>query len=85
MMSDRTVVLLTFAHAASVVYLGLVGASVVFEVAAALFFDPGIGDAPVWYLVGGVVVSASVQSFALGAVLEALRGGSQGFTRPGRG
>ncbi|WP_030691152.1 SCO4225 family membrane protein [Streptomyces globisporus] len=109
-MNARTLSRLTFANAASAAYLGLVGASVVFEVAAALFTDPGIVgiwpvlltaptsllaagavgavwgmDAPVWYLVGGVVISALVQSFALGALLEALRGRRHGRTRPSRG
>ncbi|MEV7323126.1 hypothetical protein [Streptomyces sp. NPDC093970] len=109
-MNVRTLLRLTFANAASAVYLGLVGASVVFEVAAALLSDPGIVgiwpflltaptslltagvvgavgglDASVWYLAGGVVVSALVQSFALGALLEALRGRSRGGTRPSHG
>jgi hypothetical protein len=109
-MNARTLFRLTFANAASAVYLGLVGASIVFEVAAALFADPGIVgiwpllltaptsllttgavgmvwgmDAPVWYLVTGVVISALVQSFALGALLEALRNPRQRLTRPSRG
>ncbi|WP_418958299.1 SCO4225 family membrane protein [Streptomyces tritici] len=41
-MNARTLLRLTFANAASAAYLGLVGAAVVFEVAAALFGDPGI-------------------------------------------
>ncbi|MET9774690.1 hypothetical protein ABZ023_10565 [Streptomyces sp. NPDC006367] len=32
------------------------------------------GDAPAWFLVGGIALSALVQSLALGAMLEALRG-----------
>ncbi|MFJ8852652.1 SCO4225 family membrane protein [Streptomyces sp. NPDC102437] len=109
-MSARTLLRLTFANAASAVYLGLVGASVVFEVAAALSEDPGIVgiwtflltapasllaagavesvwglEASYWYLVGGVVISALVQSFALGALLAALRGRRQGNPRPSRG
>ncbi|WP_432042882.1 SCO4225 family membrane protein [Streptomyces cadmiisoli] len=93
-MNARTLLRLTFANAASAVYLGLVGAAVMSEVAAALFSDPGIVgiwpflltaptsllaagvveadwgvDAPIWYLVSGVIISALVQSFAL-----ALRG-----------
>ncbi|WP_406839510.1 SCO4225 family membrane protein [Streptomyces sp. AHU1] len=109
-MNARTLVRLTFANVASAVYLGLVGASVVFEVTAALVSDPGIVgiwpflltaptsllaagvvgavwgmDASVWYLVSGVVMSALLQSFALGALLEALRGRRQGSTRPSLG
>ncbi|MFF0477901.1 SCO4225 family membrane protein [Streptomyces sp. NPDC004284] len=109
-MNARTLFRLTFANAASAVYLGLVGASVVFEVAAALFADPGIVgiwpflltaptsllaaggvgavwgmDAPLLYVVGGVLVSALVQSCALGALWEVLRGHRQGLTRPSRG
>lgn len=109
-MSARTLLRLTFANPASAVYLGLVGASVVFEVAAALFEDPGIVgiwtflltaptsllaagavgavwgmEAPVGYLVGGVVISALVQSFTLGALLAAVRGRRQGLPRPSRG
>ncbi|MCX4645691.1 MULTISPECIES: SCO4225 family membrane protein [unclassified Streptomyces] len=109
-MNARTLSRLTFANAASAVYLGLVGASVVFEVAAALLADPGIVgiwpflltaptsllaagvvgavwgvEAPIWYLVSGVVISALVQSFALGALLEALRGRRRGLTRPSHG
>ncbi|MFF3783238.1 SCO4225 family membrane protein [Streptomyces sp. NPDC001933] len=109
-MSARTLLRLTFANAASAVYLGLVGATVVLEVAAVLFEDPGIvgiwtflltaptsllaagaveavwgTEAPVGYLVGGVVISALVQSFALGALLAVLRGRRQGLPRPSRG
>ncbi|MGY0017853.1 SCO4225 family membrane protein [Streptomyces sp. cg35] len=98
-MNARTVSRLTFGNAASAAYLGLVGASVVFEVAAALLADPGIVGvwpflltaptsllaagtvgavggmhASVWYLAGGVVISALLQSFALGLLLETLRG-----------
>ncbi|URN16779.1 MULTISPECIES: SCO4225 family membrane protein [Streptomyces] len=110
-MNARTLLRLTFANTASAVYLGLVGASVVVEVAAALFLNPGIVgmwpflltaptsllaagavgavrgvDASVWYLVGGVVISALVQSFALGALVEVLQGRSRGRgrARPGR-
>ncbi|MFD9027710.1 SCO4225 family membrane protein [Streptomyces parvulus] len=38
------------------------------------------GDAPAWFFIGGIVVSALVQSLALGAVWRALRGrrGDQG-------
>jgi hypothetical protein len=32
------------------------------------------GDSPAWFLVGGIALSALVQSLALGAMLEALRG-----------
>ncbi|MFJ8543033.1 SCO4225 family membrane protein [Streptomyces sp. NPDC093586] len=32
------------------------------------------GDASMWFFVGGIVLSALVQSLALGATLEALRG-----------
>ncbi|MFD8540581.1 SCO4225 family membrane protein [Streptomyces rubrogriseus] len=32
------------------------------------------GDAPTWFFVGGIVLSALVQSLALGAVWRALRG-----------
>jgi hypothetical protein len=109
-MNARTLLRLTFANAASAAYLGLVGASVVFEVAAALFSDPGIVgvwpflltapvsllaagiieaawgmDESVWYLASGVIVSALVQSFVLGALLEALRGRGRGLIRPSRG
>ncbi|MFI8789255.1 SCO4225 family membrane protein [Streptomyces sp. NPDC055105] len=109
-MNARTLSRLTFANAASTVYLGLVGASVAFEVTAALFADPGIvgiwpflltaptslpaagvvgavwgAEAPIWYLVSGVIISALIQSFALGALLEALRGRHRGLTRPTRG
>ncbi|MEU3606188.1 hypothetical protein AB0E83_12145 [Streptomyces sp. NPDC035033] len=98
-MNARALFRLTFANAASAVYLGLVGASVVFEVAAAVFADPGIVgiwpflltapasllvaggieaawgmDAPLWTMVGGVALSAVVQSLALGALVEALSG-----------
>ncbi|WP_327180408.1 hypothetical protein OG599_35080 (plasmid) [Streptomyces sp. NBC_01335] len=98
-MNSRTLLRLTFANPASVVYLGLVGASVMFEVVAALVSDPGIvgiwpflltapcsllaagavdaiggTHASVWYLVAGVAISALVQSFALGALVETLRG-----------
>ncbi|MFD8821314.1 SCO4225 family membrane protein [Streptomyces sp. NPDC059605] len=101
---------LTFANPASVVYLGIVGASVVFEIAAALLSDPGIvgvwpflltaptslvtvtvgqalwnDAAPGWFLVAGVVFSALLQSFALGAVLETLRARRRVVTRPIRG
>ncbi|MET9917466.1 hypothetical protein ABZZ04_10315 [Streptomyces sp. NPDC006435] len=101
---------LTFANPASVVYLGIVGASVVFEIAAALLSDPGIVGvwpflltaptslvtvtvgqalwndvAPGWFLVAGVVFSALLQSFALGAVLETLRARRRVVTRPIRG
>ncbi|MEU2247606.1 hypothetical protein [Streptomyces sp. NPDC019224] len=41
-MHARALFRLTFANVASAVYLGLVGASVVFEVAAATIGDPGI-------------------------------------------
>ncbi|WP_282694732.1 hypothetical protein [Streptomyces sp. CC208A] len=109
-MNARTLFRLTFANAASAVYLGLVGASVVFEVVAALFEDPGmVGIWPLlltaptslpategiealggtaasdWSLVGGVAIGALVQSFALGATLEALRGPRQELPRPNRG
>ncbi|WP_329612638.1 hypothetical protein OG244_04445 [Streptomyces brevispora] len=109
-MNSRTLLRLTFANTASAVYLGLVGASVVFEGVAALVSDPGIVGiwpflltapcsllaagavgaiggmhASVWFLVGGVVVSALVQSFALGALVETLRGRHRGATRPSRG
>lgn len=109
-MNARTLFRLTFANAASAAYLGLVGASVVFEVAALLFADPGLVgvwpflltaptslvatgavgavwgmDAPYWYLIIGVAISALVQSFALGALLEALRGGGRRLARPSRG
>jgi hypothetical protein len=109
-MNVRALYRLTFANPASAVYLGIVGASVVFEVAAALLADPGIvgiwpflltaptsllmvgigqavwGEAlSTWFLVIGVVVSALVQSFALGAVLETLRVRRRVPTRPSRG
>ncbi|MDK0520599.1 hypothetical protein [Streptomyces sp. ML-6] len=45
-MNVRALYRLTFANPASAVYLGIVGASVVFEVAAVLFSDPGM--AGVW-------------------------------------
>ncbi|MFG2542450.1 SCO4225 family membrane protein [Streptomyces sp. NPDC048594] len=32
------------------------------------------GDAPAWFFIGGIVVSALVQSLALGAVWQGLRG-----------
>ncbi|MEU4984589.1 hypothetical protein [Streptomyces sp. NPDC021969] len=32
------------------------------------------GDAPTWFLIGGIVLSALVQSLALGAVWRTLRG-----------
>ncbi|CAM5323265.1 Integral membrane protein OS=Streptomyces tendae OX=1932 GN=GUR47_26080 PE=4 SV=1 [Streptomyces tendae] len=32
------------------------------------------GDAPTWFFIGGIVLSALVQSLALGAVWRALRG-----------
>ncbi|MFE6227504.1 SCO4225 family membrane protein [Streptomyces sp. NPDC057854] len=41
-MNARTLLRLTFANPASAAYLGLVGASVAFETAAAVFGDPGI-------------------------------------------
>ncbi|WNI23706.1 SCO4225 family membrane protein [Streptomyces sp. ITFR-16] len=109
-MNARTLLRLTVTNTASAVYLGLVGASVVFEVAAALLSDPGIVgiwpflltapvsllaagatgavwgmDAPLWPLVCGIVISALIQSFALGALLEALRGRRRGIARPSRG
>ncbi|MER5476799.1 hypothetical protein ABT026_07420 [Streptomyces sp. NPDC002734] len=109
-MNARTLIRLTFANPASAAYLGLFGASVAFEVAAALFSDPGIvgiwpvliaaptsllaagldaaiggADSQVWFLVGGVCVSALIQSFVLGAFLEFLRGRRRGPARPSRG
>ncbi|MEU5917530.1 hypothetical protein [Streptomyces sp. NPDC047141] len=109
-MNARTLIRLTFANPASAAYLGLVGAAVVFEVAAALLSDPGIVgiwpvlltaptspmvigaigavggmDTSVWYLVAGVAFSALVQSFALGLLLEALRGRRGDLPRPTRG
>ncbi|MDX2555961.1 SCO4225 family membrane protein [Streptomyces stelliscabiei] len=109
-MNARTLFRLTFANPASAAYLGLIGASVVLEVAVVLFGDPemvgvwpflltaptslvttgAIGalwgaDAPYWFLAVGVAISALVQSFALGALLQALRGGGRGLARPSRG
>ncbi|MFE7614730.1 SCO4225 family membrane protein [Streptomyces sp. NPDC057496] len=109
-MNIRALYRLTFANPASAVYLGIVGASVVFEIAAALLSDPGIvgvwpflltaptslvtvtvgqalwnDAAPGWFLVAGVVFSALIQSFALGAVLETLRARRRVVTRPSRG
>lgn len=91
---------LTFANPASAVYLGVVGASILFEAAVAIFGEPGfVGVWPFlltapasllfamvgaeaggpsalsyWFLAGGVVVSALVQAFVLGALTETLRG-----------
>lgn len=43
------------------------------------------GDAPGWYLVGGIVVSALAQSLVLGAVWRSLRGRSgPALTKPAR-
>ncbi|WP_299538813.1 SCO4225 family membrane protein [uncultured Streptomyces sp.] len=109
-MNSRTLLRLTFANPASAVYLGLVRASVGFEVVAALVSDPGIVGiwpflltapcslpaagavgaiggmhASVWYFVGGIVVSALVQSLALGALVETLRHRGRGPLRPSRG
>ncbi|MGW2179664.1 SCO4225 family membrane protein [Streptomyces sp. NPDC001732] len=109
-MNARALYRLTIANPASAVYLGLVGASVVFEVAAALLTEPGIvgvwpfllttptsfltagataavggSDAPFWLLAAGIAVSALVQSFAIGAVLETLRGRRRVLPRPSRG
>ncbi|MEV5817326.1 SCO4225 family membrane protein [Streptomyces mutabilis] len=39
------------------------------------------GDAPAWFLVGGIVLSALVQSLALGAAWEGLRGRRRGRER----
>ncbi|MFB6503180.1 SCO4225 family membrane protein [Streptomyces sp. NPDC056099] len=108
-MNVRALYRLAVANPASAVYLGIVGASIVFEMAAALLSDPGIvgvwpflltaptslvtvavgqvlwNDAsPVWFMTAGVVFSALVQSFALGAVLETLRARRRVFTRPSR-
>ncbi|MGW1029487.1 SCO4225 family membrane protein [Streptomyces sp. NPDC002577] len=53
-----------------------------------LFFVLPIGDAvwgmemPTWFFVGGIIVSALVQSLALGAVLEGLRGRRQRSIHP---
>lgn len=99
-MNARTLLRLTVTNPASAVYLGLVGASVVFEVVVLLTAsDPGfVGvwpffftaptslvmvagvealwgmDAPYWVLMVGLAVSALLQSLALGATFEALRG-----------
>ncbi|MEU6389762.1 hypothetical protein [Streptomyces sp. NPDC046939] len=42
-------------------------------------------DAPVWYLAAGIVVSALIQSFVLGALLQAARGTRRRRLRPRRG
>ncbi|MGW2472236.1 SCO4225 family membrane protein [Streptomyces sp. NPDC001665] len=99
-MHARALFRLTFANPVSVVYLGVVGASVVFEAAVATFGDPGFvgvwpflltapasllfamvgmevggpADVSYWFLAGGVVVSALVQAFVLGALTETVRG-----------
>lgn len=99
-MHARALFRLTFANRVSAVYLGIVGASIVFEVAAATFGDPGLvgvwpflltapasllfamvgaeaggpADVSYWFLGGGIVLSALVQAFVLGAVTETLRG-----------
>jgi len=99
-MHARALFRLTFANLASGIYLGVVGAAIVFEVLVATFGDPGfvgvwpflltapaslvfamlgaeVGgatDVSYWYLTGGVVISALLQSFVLGALVETLRG-----------
>ncbi|WP_327663919.1 MULTISPECIES: SCO4225 family membrane protein [unclassified Streptomyces] len=99
-MNARTLLRLTVTNPASAIYLGLVGASVVFTAGVVLFSpDPGFAgvwpffltaptslvmmgimgavgglDAPVWLLAIGLAVSALLQSLALGATLQALRG-----------
>ncbi|MFD0342835.1 hypothetical protein ACFVH0_29855 [Streptomyces sp. NPDC127117] len=42
-------------------------------------------DVSVRYLAGGVVSSALIQSFALGALLEPVRGRRRGLARASRG
>ncbi|MCX4833295.1 MULTISPECIES: SCO4225 family membrane protein [unclassified Streptomyces] len=105
-MNARTLLRLTVTNPASAIYLGLVGASVVFTAGVVLFSsDPGfvgvwpffltaptslimmgimgaVGglDAPVWLLAIGLAVSALLQSLALGATLQALRGRHLGRT-----
>ncbi|OKJ74068.1 SCO4225 family membrane protein [Streptomyces sp. CB02460] len=99
-MHARALFRLTFANPVSAVYLGIVGASIVFEAAVATFGDPGFvgvwpflltapasllfsmvgmeiggqGAVSYWFLAGGVVVSALVQAFVLGALAQTLRG-----------
>lgn len=99
-MNARTLLRLTVTNPASAIYLGLVGATVVFTgVVVLTAADPGfvgvwpffftaptsllavgvIGavgglDAPIWLLGAGIAVSALLQSLALGATYEALRG-----------
>ncbi|MEU2026333.1 hypothetical protein ABZ565_29900 [Streptomyces sp. NPDC016469] len=99
-MHARALLRLTFANPVSAVYLGVVGASIAFEAAAAVFGDPGFvgvwpflltapasllfamvgaavggpAELSYWFLAGGVVVSALVQAFALGALTETVRG-----------
>ncbi|MDT0615739.1 SCO4225 family membrane protein [Streptomyces lancefieldiae] len=41
------------------------------------------GDAPTWFFVGGIALSALVQSLALGAAWRALRGHRHGVTAAG--
>ncbi|WP_425835309.1 SCO4225 family membrane protein [Streptomyces fractus] len=105
-MNARTLLRLTVTNPVSAIYLGLVGASVVFEIVVVLTSsDPGfvgvwpffftaptslvavavidaIGgvDAHYWVLTVGLAVSALLQSLALGATYEGLRG----RLRPGR-
>ncbi|UQS32099.1 hypothetical protein J5J01_11340 [Streptomyces fradiae] len=83
-MRARTLMRLTFANAASAAYLGLVGASVVFEVAAVLFWEPGIVGiwpflvtAPTSLLMAGIAgaiwgMDASVWLLVAAVVVSAL-------------